>query len=122
MARQLILVDARPDARGVEGIHAKHQLLERGFQQFRDGGMRAAMMAFAPADNAIFRDDLHHHRIALHRLANPKPRPGIGRQREGGWECLDVHDLHAAILMLAGNEACHHGRAFAKTSHPSQHE
>ena len=42
-----------------------------------------------------------------YRLANPKPGPGIGRQREGGWECLDVHDLHAALLMLSVGEACH---------------
>jgi hypothetical protein len=84
--------------------------------------MGAAMMAFAPTDNAIFRDDLYHHRIALHRLAYPKPRPRIGWQREGGGESLDIHDFHAALLLISRAQACHHGRAFAKPAHPSQHE
>ena len=90
MAGELLVVDLFPHAHHVGGVHPFHQLRERGLDEFGDGGMGAAVMRFAPADQPAGRGDLHHHRVALDGGTDAQRHAVLRRHRERGGVGLDV--------------------------------
>ena len=55
VAAELPHVDLVPDAHHVVGIHAEHELLERGVDEMCHRARAAAVMRLAPADDASCR-------------------------------------------------------------------
>src|SRR5262245_44330592 len=91
---ELHLVDPRPHADHVGGIHAEDELAQRGVRVVSDRARGAAMMGLTPAHEAVVRGDPDHHGVALHGLADAEGHARAGRHGERGRIGLDVGDFH----------------------------
>jgi len=77
----------------VRGVHADDQLAQRRVDELRHGRVRAAVVRFAPADQAPGSAHLHHHGVALDGGADAQRDPVSRRDREGGRVGLHFDDL-----------------------------
>jgi hypothetical protein len=93
-AAALHLVNLLPYADRVARFHTHDQLRERGVDQVGDRAGAAAMVRFAPADDAVVGRDLDHDRVAFHGAAYAEGRAVLDRKRGGVG--LDLRDFHYA--------------------------
>ena len=83
VAGELARVDARPQPTTSVASMPRTRLAQRRVDEVGDGARRAAVMGFAPADDAVVGRHLDDHRVALDRAADAERHASLGRNGIG---------------------------------------